>query len=64
MRKRIIDHMLGMTAPFSLSELFDGLKRKNITNKDYILLILDEMREIGLVSYVYKDEENWVYIVE
>lgn len=64
MRNRIIDHILCMSSPFSLKQLFDGLKEKGISDKDYILFILDELREMGLVSYIYKNEASWVYINE
>jgi len=54
-----------MNSPFSLKELFDGLAAdKGITNKEYILLILDELREMGQVSYIYRDEASWVYVSE
>ena len=57
----IRDVILSMTKPFCLSDLFDRLSKKGITDRDFILDILDEIMDAGLVIYSEVIDDCWAY---
>lgn len=60
--KQIIrDTILDMERPFLLSDLFDRLGKMGIKDRSFILTILDELVDEGLVLYSEILNDSWAY---
>lgn len=55
--------ILQMDKPFLLSDLFDVLEKKGISNKDLILQVLDELLNRGLVEYSDFDDDEGEFAI-
>lgn len=61
-RERIMDYMFNQKN-FTLEELFEGLEANNDKQKNYILSVLDELRDLGLVFNIPRGDSLSLYIV-
>lgn len=57
----IRDVILEMETPFHLTELFAELAKLDITDRDLILNVLDDLRDAGLVAFTLHGDVGWVY---
>lgn len=53
--------ILNMEMPFKLSELYDVLEQKGITDRELILDVLNQLYERGLVDYASVEDDTLEY---
>lgn len=53
--------ILNMEIPFKLSQLYEVLERKGITDKELILDVLNQLYEKGLVDYASVEDDTLEY---
>ena len=54
--------ILEMSTPFQLSLLLSQLEEKHgISDRRLVLMVLDELRDDGLLEYNLKENDIWVY---
>lgn len=53
--------ILNMEIPFKLSELYEVLETKGITDKELILDVLNQLYEKGLVDYASVEDDTLEY---
>ena len=60
-RKLILETVMELKRPFSLSFLFMSLKEKGVNDKTFILEVLDYLCETGWVRYSEIIDDCWAY---
>lgn len=53
--------ILNMEIPFKLSQLYEVLEQKGITDKELILDVLNQLYEKGLVDYASVEDDTLEY---
>lgn len=53
--------ILNMEIPFKLSQLYEVLEQKGITDKELILDVLNQLYEKGLVDYAFVEDDTLEY---
>lgn len=53
--------ILNMEIPFKLSQLYDVLEQKGITDRELILDVLNQLYEKGLVDYASVEDDTLEY---
>lgn len=60
-REIVTKIILNMDKPFRISELFKQLEQVNIIDKSFVLGLLDELCDSGLVNYSEIIDDGWYY---
>lgn len=60
-RKLILETVMELERPFSLSYLFLRLEEKGVVNKTFVLEFLDYLCETGWVRYSEIIDDCWAY---
>ncbi len=53
--------ILNMNIPFKLSQLYEVLEKKGITDRELILDVLNQLYEKGLVDYASVEDDTLEY---
>ena len=60
-RQLILETVMELERPFSLSFLFLCLKKKGVVNRTFVLEVLDYLCETGWVRYSEIIDDCWAY---
>ena len=61
MEMKVCDVILSMDRPFKISQLFEEMNEHQITDKDFVLEILDQLCESGIIKYSEIEDDVWAY---
>lgn len=59
--KRICDIILSMKQSFRIPYLFERMAEEGITDKDFVLDIIDQLCDSGVIRYSEIDDNVWAY---
>lgn len=57
----ICDIILGMERPFKISELLKKTDEQGIKNRDFVLDVLNQLCESGVIKYSEIQDDVWAY---
>lgn len=59
--REICNVILSLERPFKISQLLEVMQEHDITDKDKILEVLDQLCDSGVIKYSEVEDDQWAY---